>query len=133
MQTLQARYRRSSWFVPLFAVALGVVMLVAQWIGGDLSGGVVSLGIMVAFAAVVVVAARFSGTAEIMRRPAADERTRSIDLTATAFAGITVIMVILAAFVYELAQGHDASPYTQLGAVAGIAYLGALIVLQRRS
>ena len=38
MQTLQARYRRSSaGSFRLFAVALGVVMFVAQWIGGDLS------------------------------------------------------------------------------------------------
>ena len=29
------RMARSKWFVPLFAVALGMVMLVAQWIGGE--------------------------------------------------------------------------------------------------
>ncbi len=39
----------------------------------------------------------------------------------------------LGAFIYELARGQDASPYTQLGAVAGVSYLVALVVLQRRS
>jgi hypothetical protein len=132
MQTLRARYRDSSWFVPMFAVGLGVVMLIAEWIGGDPKGGVVSLGIMVVFAALIVVAAGHSGTAAIMRRPAVDERARSIDLAATAFAGVVLIVAVLVAFVYELAKGQDASPYTQLGALAGVAYLFALIVGQRR-
>ena len=133
MQTLRARYRRSSWFIPAFAVALGVVMLVAQWIGGDLIGGVVSLGIMTGFAGVIVVAANYSGTAAIMRRPAVDERARSIDLGATAATGGVLIVVVLAAFIYETARGQNPSPYSQLGAVAGLTYLIALVVLQRRS
>ncbi len=40
---------KSKWFFPLFCVALGIVMLIAQAIGDHLGSGFVSLGIMVAF------------------------------------------------------------------------------------
>ena len=36
----------SKWFLPLFAVALGIVMFVAQSIGGQPLAGLASLGIM---------------------------------------------------------------------------------------
>jgi hypothetical protein len=68
-----------------------------------------------------------------MRNPKADERSAMLDLRATAFAGLLVITVVVVAVFYELARGHDPSPYSQLGAVAGVAYLIALVVGQRRS
>ena len=132
MQTLRDTYRRSRWFMPAFALALGVVFFVAQWIGDDPSGGLVSLAIMAAFAAVLVLLESRSGAVAILRRPARDERTRSIDLAATAFSGIVLITVVIAAVMVQLARGEDPSPYAQLGAVAGIAYLVALVVMQRR-
>jgi hypothetical protein len=55
MQTLKDTYHRSRWFMPAFALVLGAVFMVAQWIGGDATGGLVSLGIMAAFAALLVV------------------------------------------------------------------------------
>jgi len=47
--------------------------------------------------------------------------------------GLVVITAIIAAVFYELARGGDSSPYAQLGAIGGVAYLVALFVLQRRS
>ena len=132
MQTLRDTYRRSRWFMPAFALALGLVFFVAQWIGGDPSGGLASLAIMAGFAVVLVVLENRSGAVAIMRRPAQDERARSIDLAATAFAGVVVITVIIAAVMVQLARGEDPSPYAQLGAVGGIAHLVALVGMQRR-
>ncbi len=43
---------RSKWFLPLFAVALGIMVFIAQWIGGDPGGGLVSLAILTGFGAV---------------------------------------------------------------------------------
>jgi hypothetical protein len=63
MPTLRDTYRRSRWVMPAFAVALGVVFFVAQWIGDDLSGGLVSLAIMTGFAAVLLALEGRSGTA----------------------------------------------------------------------
>jgi hypothetical protein len=83
MQMLRDTYRRSRWLMPGFALVLGAVFLVAQWIGGDLAGGV-------------------------------------------------VITVIIGAVMVQLARGEDPSPYAQLGAVGGLAYLVALVGMQRR-
>jgi hypothetical protein len=113
MQTLKDTYRRSRWVMPAFALVLGAVFMAAQWIGGDATGG-------------------RSGAIAIMRRPARDERARNIDLAATAFAGIVLITVILVAVMVQFARGEDPSPYAQLGAVGGVAYLVALVGMQRR-
>lgn len=132
MQTLRDTYRRSRWVMPAIALALGGVFLVAQWIGGDATGGLVSLAIMAAFAAVLVLLESRSEAVALMRRPGRDERARSIDLAATAFAGVVVITVLIAAVMVQLARGEDPSPYAQLGAVGGIAYVVALFGMQRR-
>ena len=132
MQTLKDTYRRSRWVMPGVAVALGGVFLAAQWIGGDPTGGLVSFAIMAVFAAVLVLLEGRSGAVAIMRRPARDERARNIDLAATAFAGIVLITVILVAVMVQFARGEDPSPYAQLGAVGGVAYLVALVGMQRR-
>jgi hypothetical protein len=124
---------RSKWLVPGFSVGMGLVFLAVQWANDDPGGGLVSLAIMVAFAAALVVFSGRSGVMEVMRNPQADERSAMLDLRATAFAGLVVITAIVAMVFYELARGGDPSPYAQLGAVAGVAYLAALVVLQRRS
>ena len=38
---------KTKWFLPLFAVALGAIVFVAQWIGGDPHSGLVSFAILV--------------------------------------------------------------------------------------
>ena len=130
---MRMRMYRSKWLVPGFAVALGFVYLGVQWANDDPGGGLVSLAIMVAFAAGLVAFSGRSGVVEVMRHPRADERSAMLDLRATAFAGLVVITAIIAAVFYELAGGGDPSPYAQLGALAGVGYLVALFVLQRRS
>ena len=122
---------KSKWFVPLFAVALGIVMLVAQWIGGNPLSGLGSLAIMTAFGALLLFGGR-SETIRGLRGDGRDERFRRIDIHATAIAGLTVISAIIVAFVVELARGHSGSPYGWLGAIAGLAYLIAIIVFRLR-
>ncbi len=130
---MQMRMPKSKWFVPGFSVGLGLVYLGVQWANDDPGGGLVSLAIMVAFAAALVAFSGRSGVAEVMRNPRADERSAMLDLRATAFAGLVIITAVIVAVFYELATGGDPSPYAQLGALAGVAYLVALFVLQRRS
>jgi hypothetical protein len=122
---------RSKWFLPLFALVLGFVMLAAQWIGGNPGSGVVSLGIMTAFGAAVLLGGR-SETIRGLRGDGRDERFRQIDIHATALAGLAVIIAIIVAFVVELARGHDGNPYGWLGAIAGVAYLLAVVALRLR-
>jgi len=121
----------SKWFLPLFSVALGLVMLGAQWIGGNPRSGLVSLGIMAGFGALVLLGGR-SETIRGLRGDGRDERFRQIDVHATALAGLAVITAIIVAFAIELARGHDGSPYGWLGAIAGLTYLVAIVVLRIR-
>jgi hypothetical protein len=130
---MQMQIFRSKWLVPGFSVALGFVYLAVQWANDDPGGGLVSLAIMVAFAAALVAFSGRSGVVEVMRHPRADERSAMLDLRATALAGVVVITAIIVAVFYELATGGDPSPYAWLGALGGVAYLVALFVLQRRS
>ena len=132
MQTLKDTYRRSRWVMPGVAVALGGVFLAAQWIGGDPTGGLVSFAIMAVFAAVLV-AARGPKRRRCDHAPAGPGRaSQEHRPAATAFAGIVVITIIIVAVMVQLARGEDPSPYAQLGAVGGIAYLVALVGMQRR-
>jgi drug/metabolite transporter (DMT)-like permease len=122
---------RSKWFVPAFALALGVVVFVAQWIGGDPKGGVVSFAILAGFGGLLLLGGR-SETIRGLRGDGRDERFRQIDIHATAVSGLVTITAIIVAFIVELARGHDGRPYTWLGAIAGIAYLAAVAIFRAR-
>jgi hypothetical protein len=122
---------RSRWFLPLFALALGGVVFGAQAIGGNPGSGLVSLGIMAFVGAVFLFGGR-SETIRGLRGDGRDERFQQIDIHATAFAGIVVITAVIVAFVVELAKGHDGNPYSWLGALGGLAYLGAIVVMRLR-
>ncbi len=122
---------RSKWFLPLFAVGLGLVMFVAQWVGGNPGSGLGSLAIMTAFGALVLLGGR-SETIRGLRGDGRDERFKKIDIHATAIAGTAVITAIIVAFILEMARGQDGAPYSWLGAIAGIAYLIAILALRLR-
>jgi hypothetical protein len=125
------RVSRSKWLLPLFSVTLGVVIFVAQWIGGHPGSGLESLAIMTAFGAVILFGGR-SETIRGLRGDGRDERFRQIDIHATALAGLAVIIAIIVAFVIELARGHSGSPYGWLGAIGGLTYLTAIVVFRIR-
>ena len=122
---------RSKWYLPAFSVGAGVVILIAMGIGGDLRGGVISPGILTGFGALLLFGGR-SETIRGLRGDGSDERFRQIDIHATAFAGIAVITAIIIAFIVEVARGNSGAPFTWLGAVAGLAYLLAVVVFRIR-
>jgi hypothetical protein len=124
-------YRRR-WWMPAFSVFLGLLMLGAFWIGGNPGQGFASLGIMVALGGLFFFGRR-SETLRGLGGPGRDERWAMIDIHATALAGMVLIAVIIGAFLYEIAAGRDGNPYGLLGAVAGMAYLIAVIILRARS
>ena len=122
---------KTKWFLPLFSLALGVLMLAAEWIGGHPGLGLMSLGIMAAFGAVFVVGGR-SETIRGLRGDGRDERFAQLDLRATAFAGLAAIVAIVVGFVVDVARGGSGAPYDWLGAVAGLAYIGGIVVQRLR-
>jgi len=125
------RVTRSKWFVPLLSAALGVVVFAAQWIGGDPGSGLISLAIMAGFGALILLGGR-SETIRALRGDGRDERFRTIDIHATALAGLAVILAIIVAFIVDLAKGHSGNPYGWLGAIGGITYLVAIVVFRIR-
>ena len=125
------RVTRSKWFVPLLSAALGVVVFAAQWIGGDPGSGLISLAIMAGFGALILLGGR-SETIRALRGDGRDERFRTIDIHATALAGLAVILAIIVAFIVELAKGRSGNPYGWLGAIGGITYLAAIVVFRIR-
>ena len=122
---------RTKWFLPLFALVLGVVMLAAQWVGGHPGLGLASLAIMAA-AAVLFAAGGRSETIRGLRGDGRDERFAQLDLRATAFAGGAAIVAIIVGFMVDVARGGDGAPYDWLGAVAGLAYVAAVVVQRVR-
>ena len=94
------RVTRSRWFLPLFAVALGVVVFVAQWIGGDPGSGLVSFAIVASFGLLVLLGGR-SETIRGLRGDGRDERFRRIDIHATALAGLAMITAVIVALARE--------------------------------
>jgi hypothetical protein len=122
---------RTKWFLPAFCVFLGAAVLTAQWIGGNLHGGLVSLGLMTAFGFAILLGGR-SETVRGLRGDGRDERFRLIDLAATAFTGIVLISVLIVMWLIELARGHDGNPYGWLCAIAGLTYLVAIAFMRWR-
>jgi hypothetical protein len=125
------RVTRSKWFVPLIAVGMGMVVFAAQSIGGDPGGGLVSLAIMCAFAALILLGGR-SETIRGLRGDGRDERFRKIDIHATALAGLAVTIAVIAASIVEFARGRGPGPYGWLAVVGGVTYVVAVIVLRIR-
>jgi hypothetical protein len=121
------------WALPLFSLLLGGVVWAASWIGGHPVAGLVSFLIVAGFGAIFVVGRRSESIRMMAAGRRADERWRSIDLRATAIAGLALITVVIVAFLWEIAHGRSGQPYANLGAIAGIAYLLALVWLRWRS
>jgi hypothetical protein len=117
--------------MPLFSVALGVIMLVALSVGGQVGLGFMALGIMVGLGAVFLFGGR-SETIRGLRGDGRDERFAQLDLEATAFSGVAVIVALIVAFIVAVANGQSGAPYDWLGAIAGSAYIAAIVVLRLR-
>jgi hypothetical protein len=122
---------RSKWFLPAVCLLLGFVVFVAQRIGGDPRSGLVSLAILAGFGVLLLLGGR-SETVRGLRGDGRDERFRTIDIHATALAGLAVITAVIVGFLVELARGHNGNPYGWLGAIGAITYIAAIITFRIR-
>jgi hypothetical protein len=122
---------RSKWFMPAFCLALGVVVLAAGWLGGQLGTGVFGLVVMAAFGLVILL---LTGRNETIRglTTGRDERFAQIDLKATAAAGLVLILTLIVAWLVEIARGHSGQPYDWLAAIGGLAYVAAVALFRWR-
>jgi len=122
---------RSKWFLPLFCLGLGLVVLVASWLGGQLGAGVYGLVVLAAFGLVLLL---LTGRSETLRglTTGRDERFTQIDLRATAVTGLVLITAVIVAWLVEIARGHSGNPYGWLGAIGGLAYILAVAFFRWR-
>ena len=120
------------WSVPLITLGLGVVLLVAEAMDGDLASGLGWLAALAVLAGLTALRGRAAGFAED-GAPFEDERDAMINTRAMAIAGIVLTVLLTSCIVFELARGNDPSPYTHLMATGGASYAIALVVLRRRS
>ena len=132
MATRDRPFWRSRWWMPLFSLGLGALVFAAFAIGGNTGDGVQGFAAMAALAALFLLGGR-SETLRGLGGPGRDERWAAIDLRASAFAGLVVIAVSIAAWLWEIANGDDGEPYAQLCAVAGVAYIVGVALLRWRS
>ena len=123
---------KTKWFLPLFSVALGFVFLGALWVGGERRGGFEALAVMSVLAILILAGGR-SELIRGLRGDGRDEYWQRIDIHATVLAGNGAIAAIIGMCVWEWAHGRDGTPYAQLGAITGVAYVVAVGVLRWRS
>ena len=124
MQTM-TKPSRKFWITPAVGVAGGLIYLIAFSLGGHPGYGLIALGVMVVFSVAIALAGRRSETVRGLLDHG-DERLAGIDLRATAVTAVVMILAVLTGFMIEVARGHDGSPYALIGAIGGVAYLGAV-------
>jgi hypothetical protein len=127
------RLYRTRWFMPAFCALFAALMFIAFAIGGDTADGAYSAAVLLFVGAVFYFGARRSETLAGLGGPGRDERWERIDVHATALTGLVLILVIIGAWLVEIAQGKDGSPYALLGAIGGLAYVAAVAFLRWRS
>ena len=88
--------------------------------------------VMIGFGALILLGGR-SEFVRGLRGDGRDEYWKRIDVHATALAGNVLILAVLSMCIWEWAHGRSGTPYVQLGAIAGVAYLAAVAVLRWRS
>ena len=123
---------RSRWFMPAFSTFLGLLILGAFVAADDLGTGVAGLGMMVAVGLIFLIGGHRSETLAGLGGPGRDERWEMIDMRATAFAGSVLIAALIACWLWNIAHDGDGSPYGQLMAITGVAYIAGVALLRWR-
>ncbi|RKS80028.1 hypothetical protein CLV35_0447 [Motilibacter peucedani] len=121
--------RAARWW-PLLLLALGTAVTVAALAGGNRPAAVVAAVGFAGWAAL----ARLVPDRDVVHDlllPAADERDRRVQATASSAAAAALAPVLAVGAVLELAHGH-AGPFTALAALHGAVSLGAQAWVRRR-
>lgn len=120
------------WIVPVFALVIGVAMFVVGTIAEDVWLGLIMFAIMAAYATILVVFRRSEPVA-MLGEEGGDERRRMIQLRAGSFTTNVLAIVVVGGFFVDVLRGGDGEPWTWLGLIGGVSFVGSLVVLSRRS
>jgi hypothetical protein len=124
-------WTRSRWWMPVFSLLLGALVFAAFAVGGDVGEGVFGFAVVAGAGLLFLVGGMRSETLAGLGGPGRDERWAFRDLRATAFSGLVVLLAAIGGWLYEIANGDDGSPYGQLMAIGGIAYIVGVVVARR--
>ena len=127
------RLYRTRWFMPAFCAFLAALIFTAFAIGGNAGDGALSAAVLLLAGAAFYFGARRSETLAALGGPGRVALWKHIDVHASALTGLVLICVIIGAWLVEIAQGKDGSPYAALGFVGGLAYVLAVAFLRWRS
>lgn len=126
-----SRAGSGSHAVSLFGLVIGLIMLLAATYAGEPVLGFLMLAIMAVYVAVLSLGGRVD-VVQVLRGEPADERYTAMDNRAIAFAANVVALTTVGMFLYEIATGGNGGPYSLIGFVFGVSYIGALIWLRLR-
>ncbi len=127
------RLYRTRWFMPAFCVFLAALMFAAFAIGGDAASGASPPPCSCSSAPSSTSARAARRRSPASAAPAATSAGSASTSTPPRSAGMVLVLVIIGAWLVEIAQGKDGSPYAALGAVGGLAYVLAVAFLRWRS
>jgi len=124
--------RTPRWVLPLFCLALGVLLAGAMALGGQ-PGGWAVLVLFAAYGGFLYLFSPRSEVVGLMSGEARDERQRSINDKASAATCMVLVWVLVLGFLVTTALGSDlAVVFSSLSAFAGLTWMTALVVLTRR-
>ena len=101
------------------------------WVGGNPGQGVASFAVIAGVGLLSLVFGR-SELVRGLRGDGRDEYWAALDRDASFLAGMVLLVLVLALCFWEWAHGRSGTPYSQLGAIAGVAYIVALAGLRLR-
>lgn len=125
--------RRANLHVVALSVVLGLVTGGAAAVSGRVGLGIAFLAIMWAIAGFLLIGSRHSDTIALLGDDTGEERHVHIHQRAALHSLNLLALVIVAAFIVDVARGGDGQPYAMLGFVGGLSYTVFLLVLNRRT
>jgi hypothetical protein len=114
------------------SLVLVAAVFVAFAIGGDAGNGAISAAIVLAFVLIVFLGRRRSDTLDVMSG-IGDERGRLLYTRAVAFTGTVMSFVLPGWWLVSVARGEPNDDLALLCAIFGATFIGAVLVLARRS
>jgi hypothetical protein len=122
----------NKWSVQLAGMlALAAAFIGVLWAADGIAAAVPAAALLLGLIALLHFGRRRSGTLEVMSG-VGDERTRTLYTQAVAFTGNVMIAVLLGWWLVTVALGDPNETLSALGAVAGVTFVLAIVVLARR-
>ncbi len=122
------------WLVPIFGIALGVLVAVAEsGHGSSIAEAILAFAIVAGYVLALAALRNRSETAQLLAGFPVDERWESINVRALATAAVIVAVMLAVAFIGLEASGGDGMPYALTAAIFALSYFGSVLWYRWRS